>query len=537
MKRRIIVAATLAVGALVGIALAAEAPPSKDKQNKPDLFSGKFFKSEESVTSGSVNGISYHAIAGTLVIHPANWNDSAQNGGNKNPDFKGDESSPEASMFFVYYAKDDVRPENRPITFLYNGGPGSATVWLHMGAWGPRRVVTAEDTHSPAAPYQVIDNDSTLLDASDLVFIDAPSTGFSRIAGKDKEKAFYGVDPDGEAFTSFIQEFLAKYNRFNSPKYLFGESYGTPRSAVLVNDLETEHDIDFNGVILLSQILNFSLSVDRPELNPGINLPYELALPTYAATAWYHNKLPGKKPADVVAFVHNVERFAMGEYAQALQAGGSLPVNKKRDIANKLHNLTGLPVWYIMKADLRIDGGEFEKTLQDDLGLTTGRLDTRFSGITLDPLSQKSDYDPQSASISSAYVSAFNAYVRGTLNYGQGKLYVPTARLYRDWDTRHKAPGQDFAGRGAANVMPDLANAMKQNPNLKILLMGGYYDLATPYYEGWYEMHQLQIPDSLRKNIQYHYFQSGHMVYAHQQSLQEMHQATADFIRATSNLK
>ncbi|HVU20517.1 MAG TPA: hypothetical protein VHE09_07265 [Rhizomicrobium sp.] len=540
MKRVHIVTATVAAAGLIAVALMAAAPAQsdKDKETKAaDYYSGKFFKAEESRTEGSVNGISYNAIAGTLVVHPQGWNDSAQNGGAKNPDAKGDESSAEASMFFVYYAKKGADVEKRPITFIFNGGPGSATVWLHMGAWGPKRVVTAEDTHNPAAPYQIIDNDQTLLDASDLVFIDAPSTGFSRIAGKDKEKAFYGVDPDGQAFANFIQEFLAKYNRFNSPKYLFGESYGTPRSAVLVNDLETEYDIDFNGVILLSQILNFDLSVDRPEYNPGVNLPYQLALPTYAATAWYHNKLPGKKPTDLVPFVQSVERFAMGEYAQALAAGAGISAKRKLDVANKLHAFTGLPVWYIMKANLRIDGGEFEKTLQDDLGLSTGRLDTRFSGVQLDPLSQRSDYDPQSASISSAYVSAFNAYVRGTLNYGQGKIYVPSARLYRDWDMRHKPPGQQFPGRGAANVMPDLANAMKQNPTLKILLMGGYYDLATPYYEGWYEMHQLPIPDSLQKNIQYHYFASGHMVYAHQQSLSEMHSATADFIRATSNVK
>jgi carboxypeptidase C (cathepsin A) len=529
--------AVASVAILAAVAFAADAPDGKNDAAKPaDLYSGKFFKSEETATEGSVNGFSYRAVAGTLVVHPSDWNDSAQNGGAKNPDAKGDESSPEASMFFVYYARKGTSPEARPITFVYNGGPGSATVWLHMGAWGPKRVVTADDTHSPAAPYQLIDNDQTLLDASDLVFIDAPGTGFSRIAGKDKEKAFYGIDPDGEAFASFIQEFLAKYNRWNSPKYLFGESYGTPRSAVVVNDLETEHDIDFNGVILLSQILNFDLSVDRPELNPGVNLPYELALPTYAATAWYHHKLPGKPPADLPAFVQSVERFATGEYAQALQAGASLAPKQRNDIANKLHAITGLPVWYILKANLRIDGGEFEKTLQDEQGLTTGRLDTRFSGITLDPLSEKSDYDPQAAAISSAYVSAFNAYVRQQLNYGQGKLYVPSARL-RDWDFKHKAPDAQFPSRGAANVMPDLANAMKQNPTLKLLLMGGYFDLATPYYEGWYEMHQLPIPQSLQKNIQYHYYQSGHMVYAHQDSLKEMHDAVAEFIRSTSNVK
>ena len=538
MKSLQIAIATAAVAVIAAIAFGADAPDGKDQGGgKPDLYAGKFFKSEQSDTDGSVNGISYHAIAGTLVVHPADWNDSAQNGGTKNPDSKNDESSAEASMFFVYYAKKNESPETRPITFIYNGGPGSATVWLHMGAWGPKRVVTADNSHNPAAPYQIIDNDSTLLDASDLVFIDAPSTGFSRIAGKDKEKAFYGVDPDGQAFTTFIQEFLAKYNRWNSPKYLFGESYGTPRSAVVVNDLETQHDTDFNGVILLSQILNFDLSVDRPELNPGINIPYELALPTYAATAWYHHTLPGKPPADLPQFVQSVERFAMGEYAQALEAGAGLPQARRVDIANKLHNITGLPVWYILKADLRIDGGEFEKTLQDSSGLTTGRLDTRFSGITLDPLSEKSEYDPQSAAISSAYVSAFNYYVRNQLNYGQGKLYVPSARLFMDWDMRHKAPGSQFPGRGAANVMPDLANAMKQNPTLKVLLMGGYFDLATPYYEGWYEMHHLPIPPSLLNNIEFHYFPSGHMVYAHQESLKDLHDAVAAFIRQTDNVK
>jgi carboxypeptidase C (cathepsin A) len=538
MKPVYVAVAIAAAAVAAAVAFAADAPAKKDDAAKTaDLYSGKFFKAEESATEGSVNGIGYKAIAGTLVVHPADWNDSAQNGGTKNPDAKGDESSPEASMFFVYYAKKDVKPESRPITFVYNGGPGSATVWLHMGAWGPKRVVTADDTHNPAAPYQLVENAQTLLDASDLVFIDAPGAGFSRIAGKDKEKAFFGIDADGHAFANFIQEFLAKYNRWNSPKYLFGESYGTPRSAVVVNDLETEHDTDFNGVILLSQILNFDLSVDRPESNPGVNLPYELALPTYAATAWYHRKLPGKRPADLPAFVQYVERFAMGDYAQALQAGAGLPPQRRLYIANVLHNVTGLPVWYVMKADLRIDGGEFEKTLQDDSGFTTGRLDTRFSGVTLDPLSERSDYDPQSAAISSAYVSAFNYYVRNDLNYGQGKLYAPSISVFRDWDFRHKAPGSQFPSRGAANVMPDLANAMKQNPTLKVLLMGGYFDLATPYYEGWYEMHQLPMPISLQKNIQYHYYQSGHMVYAHQDSLKEMHDAVAQFIRSTSNVK
>jgi carboxypeptidase C (cathepsin A) len=529
-QRAALFGAPLAVVLAAMVAWGADKPPA-DNTAKPD-FSGKFFKSDETVTEGSVNGVSYQATAGTLVVHPEDWNDSAQNGGAKNPDAKADESSPEASMFFVYYARRGAAPADRPITFLYNGGPGSSTVWLHMGAFGPKRVVTADDTHTPAAPYQIVDNDQTLLDASDLVFVDAPGTGFSRIAGKDKEKAFYGVDQDAHAFTNFIQEFLAKYNRWNSPKYLFGESYGTPRSAVVANDLAGD-SVDLNGVILLSQILNFDLSDDGAEGNPGMDLPYAIALPTYAATAWYHHKLPGKPPADLVSFVHSVERFAMTDYLQALAAGSELPAPRRAQIAERLHEVTGLPVWYILKANLRIEGGEFEKNLQDANGLTTGRLDTRFSGPSLDPLSKESDYDPQSSAISSAYVSAFNTYVRDTLNYGQGKRYNPEINVFKWWDFKHKQPGQEFSFGATPNVMPDIAAAMKQNPNLKVMVNGGYYDLATPYYEGWYEMHHLPIPATLAKNISYHYYPSGHMVYAHQESLKELHDAVADFIRKT----
>lgn len=539
MKQEALVRRAAVWGVPIAIALGAAVALAADKSpdnapTKSDIFSGKFFKAEETVTEGSVNGVSYQATAGTLVVHPKDWNDSAQNGGAKNPDAKTDESSPEASMFFVYYAKRGARPEERPITFLYNGGPGSSTVWLHMGAFGPKRVVTADDTHTPAAPYQIVDNDDTLLDASDLVFIDAPATGFSRIAGKDKEKAFFGVDQDAQAFTTFIQEFLSKYNRWNSPKFLFGESYGTPRSAVVANDLIGD-SVDLNGVILLSQILNFDLSDDGAEGNPGVDLPYEIALPTYAATAWYHHKLPAPQPKDLVSFVHGVEHFAMTDYAQALTAGSELPPQRRAYIAEKLHEVTGLPVWYILKANLRIDGGEFEKNLQDASGLTTGRLDTRFSGPSLDPLSKEADYDPQSAAISSAYVSAFNNYVRDTLNYGQGKRYNPFFPVFKWWDFKHQQPGQDFAFPGSPNVMPDIANAMKQNPNLKVMVNGGYYDLATPYYEGWYEMHHLPIPASLQKNISFRYYPSGHMVYAHQESAKALHDAVAAFIRTTAN--
>ena len=537
MKRAFLAAGPIGVALIAMMAFAADVPNKSSNGDKDALCTGKFFKCEESITTGSINAISYQAVAGTIVVHPGDWNDSAQNGGSKNPDSKADESSPEASMFFVYYAKRGASPENRPIMFLYNGGPGSSTVWLHMGAFGPKRVLTSDDTHTPAAPYRIVDNNATLLDVSDLVFVDAPATGFSRIAGRDKEKAFFGVDVDAQAFATFIREFLGKYNRWNSPKYLFGESYGTPRSAVVAYDLENNDSVDLNGVVLLSQILNFSLSVDGPDANPGVDLPYILALPTYAATAWYHHKLPGKQPADLIPFVRYVEHFATSDYAQALSAGLSLSAQRRVQIAQKLHEFTGLPVWYVLKANLRIDGGEFEKTLQDTADLTTGRLDTRFSGTTIDPLSKEADYDPQSSAISSAYVSAFNAYVRQDLNYGQGKLYNPIYDVFKWWEFKHQQPGAGSAFPGATNVMPDLADAMKQNSNLKVMVNGGYFDLATPYYEGWYEMHHMPMPDKLLGNIEFHYYPSGHMVYAHEQSLKDLHDAVASFIRRTDNLR
>ena len=481
MKKVLLLAACLSLMATA--ALAEEASKSTEAQ-KPDAAAtaspdrGVLFHPESATSTGSVTvegkRIDYHAVAGTLIVHPKGWDDAAarETTGDKTAsgDAKdlGDDTNPkaEASIFYVAYFKDGAPSANRPITFLYNGGPGSSSVWLHMGAVGPRRVVTNDDSHTPAAPYQLVDNAYSLLDVSDLVFIDAPGTGFSRIAGKDKEKAFYGVDQDAYAFGQFIMGFLSKYGRWNSPKYLFGESYGTPRSAVLVNALETGNDIDFNGVILLSQILNFDLSADAPQYNPGTDEAYIVTLPTYAATAWYHNKIPGGRPADLQAYLKAVEHFATTDYAQALQAGAELDPAQREAIAEKLSRYIGLPAAYILKSDLRINVGQFERNLLDAEGETTGRLDTRFAGPSMDVLSREADYDPQSAAISSAYVSAFNDYV------AQG------ARLRRRQDLqagdrcrqglvqfRPPAPwSADSPVPGILNVMPDLASAMKYNP-------------------------------------------------------------------------
>ncbi len=305
LRIRALIVALIALMASVAFAAALESPKGDAKQDegskKGDGRGFEPFKPEAVVTNASVTisgrPIPYQAIAGTLIVHPKGWDDVPRDPGEKataGTEESGEPKNPtaEASMFYVAYFKSGGGP--RPVTFFYNGGPGSSTMWLHLGAFGPRRIVTATDAHTPAAPYSLINNAYSLLDVTDLVFIDAPGTGFSRIAGKDKEKAFFGVDQDAHAFSDFITQFLTKYGRWNSPKYLFGESYGTPRSAVVVNQLEADHSIDLNGVILLSQILNFDLSPDRPTGNPGIDLPYQTVLPTYAATAWYHHKLPAE---------------------------------------------------------------------------------------------------------------------------------------------------------------------------------------------------------------------------------------------------
>jgi len=545
MKKLIALAAGLSLVASQAWLTPALAAPQKTPHKAPHeqgaaadaapagLFQPRSVKSTGSVT---VEGhkIAYQAVAGTIIVHPQGWDDAAPPQTGKDAVGSPD-GPPVASMFYVAYFKQGANPRTRPITFLYNGGPGSSTVWLHMGAFGPVRVVTNDDTHTPPAPYGEVNNDYSLLDASDLVFIDAPGTGYSRIQGKGKEKAFYGVDQDGRAFAAFIVHFLSQYGRWNSPKYLFGESYGTPRSAVLINDLETDRNIDFNGVILLSQILNFDLSIDFPQSNPGVELPYVIGLPTYAATAWYHHMLPSS-PQHLRPFLAEVEKFAMGPYADALAQGANLSPQDFDAIAQKLHEYTGLPVAYIKKANLRVSGGQFEKTLLGGSDTDTGRLDTRFTGPTMDPLSEFSEYDPQSAAISSAYVSAFNDYAHRDLHYTTNLTYQPEIDVFRWWEFKHQPPGAPLQLPGAVNVMPDLATAMKYDPDLKVMLNGGYYDLATPFFEGWYEEHHLQIPRKLDANISYHYYKSGHMVYAHVPTLKKLHDNVAAFISKTDNV-
>ena len=500
----------------------------------------------DSITEGVVHvggqAITYRAIAGTLTIGATDAQDAtlafdgkllAEAGVHPPDRDKPEEAPPTARIFYAAYFKKASPGEVRPVTFLYNGGPGSSTMWLHMGSFGPKRVVTTDAQHDPAAPYTMVENQYSLLDVSDLVFIDAPGTGFSRIMGKDAGKAFWGTDQDAHAFDRFIRRFLTKYNRWNSPKYLFGESYGTTRSAVLGNLLE-DH-LDLNGIMLLSQIFSFDITADGPGANPGTDIAYVAALPSFAATAWYHKRVPNQT-AELVPFLKQVEEYTLGEYASALLQGSDLTDARKQAVADKLNAFTGIPAAYWVKANLRLSGAQFAQQLETAENITVGRLDSRYQGPAMEPLNSESDYDPFTNGISSAFNTAINSYVRNDLRYGEQETYLPSAYALPgfDWELRHATPG---GGRpdASVNVMSDLASAMKRNPRLKVMLMGGYFDLGTLYFGSTYEMKHLPVPKALEDNISYHFFPTGHMVYVNEEGLKGMHEYASAFIRANQS--
>lgn len=531
--KQILLAATFAL-ALGGCAAAQskEPRPAADKP-APDtpMFEPTAVESRGSVAIGGT-AIPYRAVAGTLVIHPKGWDDSVPIDRKRDKDAAEDVPNSEASMFYTAYFKEGASAETRPITFLFNGGPGSPTLWLHIGAYGPVRVATPDLVHG-SAPYRTVANDQSLLDVSDLVFVDAPGTGFSRVAGKDKDKAWFGVDQDIHAFTVFVRDFLSKYGRWKSPKYLYGESYGTMRAAGMTLALQKQ-DIDLNGVILLSDILNWDLVPDDPQVNPGVDLPYVVSLPTYAATAWYHKRAGAGR--DLGSWLAEAEAFATTDYALALMKGNDLADTERRSIAARLHAYTGLPVDYLLKTNLRIEYGALQKELLADKGLTTGTLDTRFTGATLDHLSKVASNDPQGNAIGAAYTAAFNDYVRGTLGYGADLHYEGGLDVYESWDYKHRPPGADRALIALPNVLPDLAVAMKQNPKMKLLVTGGYFDVSTPYFAGRYELRHLPVPRELQANIAYKYYTAGHMIYVKPELLAEMRTDAADFIRRTDGI-
>ena len=367
----------------------AQRPASTDAPAKPVALPA------DSVTEGSVTvggkAIAYKAVAGMLTVGSSDPQDATIGlDGKPLPDAgvdlpaKPEDQPATARMFYTAYFENGANIGTRPIVFFYNGGPGSATMYLRLGSLGPVRIALPDLEHPSGGPYKVEPNQYSLLDVADIVFIDAPGTGYSRVQGKDAFKSFYGIDQDAAAFDRFIRRFLTKFDRWQSPRFLFGESYGTTRDAVLCAVLQ-RHGVDLNGVVFLSQILSFNNSADGSDGNPGTENGFFLALPTMAATAWYHHRVPGA-PAKLEPFLHEVEQYALGEYAAALLQGADLDATKKAAVAAKLEHYTGIPAAIWIKADLRLTGGEYSKYLQDPADITTGRLDSRYEGAAINPM-------------------------------------------------------------------------------------------------------------------------------------------------------
>jgi carboxypeptidase C (cathepsin A) len=445
-----------------------------------------------SASSGSVEvggrTIHYTATAGNVLIR----------------DDK--ENKPDASVFYVAYTIERGRNDaQRPITFFYNGGPGSPSVWLHMGSVAPVRVESASAQATAPPPYRLAPNPYSLIDRSDLVFIDAVGTGWSTPVGKGKGKDFWGVDQDLDAFAKAITRYVTINHRWNSPKFLFGESYGTTRSAALVNKLQTD-GMSFNGVVLLSSILNYGAN------SPGLDQTYVGALPTMAAIAWYHDKVPNK-PADLHAFLDEARAFAAGEYAGALAKGQNLSAAELDSIATKTSRYTGLSPQYLKEANLRVNQSRFRKEMLRGERRTLGRYDGRYEGIDLDAAGETPEFDPSSTAITGAYIAAFNHYAQDTLKWSSDTAYVSRgADIIKDWDWKHAQPGARFPQR-VPYVAADLARAMRENPRLQVLSANGWFDLATPFFATEYDIAHMQLDPSLRNNVSFTYYPSGHMVY------------------------
>jgi len=443
-----------------------------------------------SVTTAKGVRIDYTVTPGTLTI-------------------RNDAGDPIASMFYVAYVAPRGRDgHERPVTFLFNGGPGSSSMWLHMGSWGPVRVDTPTATAYAPAPFPIEENRLTLLDDTDLVFIDAVGTGLSRAIGNAKPQDFYGVDPDIDAFARAVQRYLTINDRWNAPKFIYGESYGTLRAAGLVYALQ-QRGIETNGVVLQSSILNYGAR------QPGFDISPVRFLPSYAATAWYHNRLPNR-PATLEPFLTEVRNWTRGPYLMALAQGDNLPDDQRQAIAQQMSAYTGLSVPFLLHSDLRVDLNRFRKELLRDSGGTIGRLDSRFVGTDVDSAGDEPDYDVTDTSMSGPYVAALNKYLFGTLGYKTDLTYRPT--FYQEiggghWDQKHRAPGRGGQPMGLAATSLDLAMTMRQNPHLKVLSLNGYYDMATPFFGAEWDLAHMQIAPALRKNITFRYYESGHMIY------------------------
>ena len=471
----------------------------------------------KSITKHSVviggKTINYTATAGALIL-------------------KNDKEEPIALFGYTAYTKDDGSDAKRPVTFSYNGGPGSSSYWLHIGVIGPKKIVVNDPEYNAAPPYKFEDNTNSILDVTDIVMIDPVGTGLSHAVAKAKNKDFWGVDQDIKSISNFIKQYVTNNNRWNTPKFLLGESYGTMRSAGVVNYLQENLGMAMNGVILVSSVLDLrTLTFQQYD-----DLSYVLHLPTYAATAWYHNKI-SNKPTSLQAFIKDAEAFAEGEYASALMKGDHLTDAENENVLNKLAGFTGLSKEYLLRANLRVNEPQFAQELLRSEHMVVGRLDSRYTGISQNLLAESANTDPQSSAISPAFTSAFLSYYYGELKMDKKYNYHTSAYSAEgfDWDWKHKkSSGPDSSDPSTPNTAVDLAEAMSRNPGLKILVLNGYYDMATPFYATEYTFGHLALDKKLKSNIQLKYYPAGHMMYISATSANAFKKDVASFIMEAS---
>jgi carboxypeptidase C (cathepsin A) len=507
MKKMFVILLLVCAPALLAQERPAPAPATKEADAAPkETPRDQISTTQHSI---AVNGqaINYTARAGTMVL-------------------KEEDGTPRANFFFVSYTKDGADPGKRPVTFTFNGGPGSSSVWLHMGAFGPRRVAYRDDEgHSAMPPYRLVDNEYSILDVTDLVFIDPVTTGFSRaIPFKDASK-FHGVDADVESVGQFIRLWTTRYARWASPKFIAGESYGTTRAAGLSGWLQRQ-GIYPNGIVLISSILNF----ETASFDSGNDLAYQLFLPTYTAIAWYHKRLsPDLQNGTIENAIAMSEKYAVGQYTAALMAGDSITDQERRSVAAHLANLTGLSAEFIERANLRIRIDRFDKELLRNQKRTVGRLDGRFLGIDKDAVGESPEFDPSYAAILGEYTAGFNDYVRRELKFETDTAYEILTDKVRPWN-------YDRAQNRFVDVGETLRGAMSQNPFLKVFVANGYYDLATPFAATKYTFGRMQLDPEVRKNVSMDYYEGGHMMYIDRQAHAKLKKGVADFIRAASNV-
>jgi len=465
---------------------------------------------EQSVTSHSIeiagSTIEYTATAATMLLHDREGNAIAEWG-------------------YIAYTRDNISEESgRPLTFVFNGGPGSSSIWLHMGAVGPRRVVL-DDPNFNSPGYTLSDNEYSILDVTDIVLVDPVGTGISRAVGEKENKDFWGVQEDIESISNFINSYINENDRWSSPKYLLGESYGTFRSAGLAPYLLDTYGIALNGIVLVSNVLDLRTIT----FGPDDDISYVAFLPSYAATAWYHDKLPNK-PQDFEAFIQQSREFAAGDYASALMKGNHLDDAEQVRILNELVRFTGLSRDYLEESNLRVTAGAFFKELLSDDDMTVGRLDSRYKGYTFDLLNKTAIYDPQSSAISPPYQMAFMDYYHNELNFGKDRQYNFSAYSLPgfNWNWSRNGGGSFFPT--SPTTVSDLKEAMIKNPAMKVQVQNGYYDLATPFFGTEYTFNHLNLPDELKENIELTYYDAGHMFYTNIPDLIKFREDVVRFI-------